>query len=117
MKTSDQCDSAVIKHKLAEIGVEKLYVVDEEIDCVLFLGVHRDHQFLILVSKGKFSWYSKIVPANIVLEPYWNCKHVIYVPEGLYVFAEDIEELVKRITKVLEKYRRLRSGNLTVTYT
>ncbi|MEM3980596.1 MAG: hypothetical protein QXF79_05015, partial [Ignisphaera sp.] len=62
MKTSNQYDSATIKYKLTGIGIEKLYVVDEDVDCILFLGIYGGNQFLILVSKGKFSWYSKIVP-------------------------------------------------------
>lgn len=113
MKDYSRYDSATIKRKLAEIGIEKLYIVDEDVDCVLFLGIYRDQQFLILVSRGKFSWYSKIVPANIVLEPYWNCKHIIYVPEGLYVFADDIEELTKCITEVLKRYSKLKNDNFT----
>ncbi|MEM1526851.1 MAG: hypothetical protein QW775_04310 [Ignisphaera sp.] len=113
MKDHSRYDSATIKRKLAEIGIEKLYIMYEDVDCALFLGIHGYQQFLILVSKGKFSWYSKIVPANIVLEPYWNCEHITYVPEGLYVFAEDIEELTKYIIKVLEKYSKLKNYNST----
>lgn len=96
-------DFEALRSFLISLGVEKLYIVDKNLDKVLLLGIYAGHQFLILIAKGEHLWYSKIVFADILFEPYWRCEYIIYVPEGLYVFAKDLKELTINIIKTLNK--------------
>lgn len=103
------CDVTTLKELLIAAGVKKVFVIDENTHGVLLLGVCNDSQYLISISKGTYAWYSKIVPAHMVLEIYWKCKYILYVPEGLYVFANNVNELVSKIIRVigkLESYKR-----------
>lgn len=107
MSKDEFIDSAEIKNILRSLGIEKAYIVDEDLGCYLLLGFYAGKQYLILVAKGNHAWYSKIVPADDVFEPYWKCSYVVYVPEGLYVFAKTISELSTKISRALEKYRKV----------
>lgn len=102
-------DFDALKSLLSSLGIEKIYVVDRDPSRVLILGICSNHQFLILVAKGENSWYSKIVFANEVLELYWKCEYITYVPEGLYVFAKDLNELANKIVNTLNKLVNLRT--------
>lgn len=109
MGKDELVDSAEIRKVLKFVGVEKVYVVDEDLNNQLLLGFYAGKQYLILIAKGRYAWYSKIVPAEIVLEPYWKCNYIIYIPEGLYAFARNISELSTKISKILERYQRYKT--------
>lgn len=109
MSRDELVNSTEIKNVLRSLGLEKIYIVDENLNCYLLLGFYTSKQYLILIAKGNYAWYSKIAPADVILEPYWRCSYVVYVPEGLYVFARTILELATKISKVLEKYQRYRT--------
>jgi hypothetical protein len=96
-------DIETIRCKLSSLGMTRLYIADKNFNKVLFLGVYLDHQFLILIAKGENSWYSKVVFADELLEPYWRCEYIIYVPEGLYTFARDLDELANKIVDTINK--------------
>lgn len=87
-------------------GLGRIYVVDESSHCVVFLVVRDYNQYLVAIFRGASSWYSKVVPAHIVFEPYWKCHYLQYSPEGLYSFAENVSDLVDKVARVLEKYQR-----------
>lgn len=107
-------DFEVLKNLLTRLGIEKLYIVDKEVDKMLFLGIYTGQQFLILAAKGEYSWYSKVVFADSLLEPYWRCEYLTYFPEGLYVFAKDVHELATNIVKTLNKLIKSRIKNSAV---
>lgn len=109
MNKNESVDLVEIKGVLRSLGIGRVYVVDEDLNQYLLLGLYSDKQYLILIARGNHAWYSKILPADVVLEPYWRCSYVAYVPEGLYVFAKTVSELGNKIVKVLERYRRHRS--------
>lgn len=106
MNTERLYDSVSIKKLLTNAGINKAYIIDENLYCTLFLGIYNDQQYIILIAKGTHSFYSKIVPASTVLETYWRCNYITYVPEGLYVFAKSVEELINKIMKIIEKYQK-----------
>uniref|UniRef100_A0A7C2VL56 Uncharacterized protein n=1 Tax=Ignisphaera aggregans TaxID=334771 RepID=A0A7C2VL56_9CREN len=100
-------DITSIRNTLINSGFEKIYTIDENPWCILLLGIYGGNQYLILLAKGDLSWYSKVVPAANVLEPYWRCNYIVYVPEGLYVFADNAPTLVEKIISLVKKFSRV----------
>lgn len=98
-------DARKIHSMLLKSGIEKVYVMEEKTACILTLAIYEGDKYLILITKGKYSWYSKIVPAERVLETYWRCNYLTYFPEGLYTFSDSINGLIEGIVKVLKKYQ------------
>lgn len=96
----------MLRDVLKNRDLGRIYVVDESSHCVVFLVVRNCNQYLVAVFRGTNSWYSKVVPAHMVFEPYWKCYYLQYSPEGLYSFAENVSDLVDKVIRVLEKYQR-----------
>ncbi len=90
-------DTNTIRNILIQKGFEKVYLVEKEHNCVLFLGKIGDFNIIIGIYSGVRSLYAKIVDASKVLEPYWKCEYLEYVPHGLYTFSNNIDELIEKI--------------------
>jgi len=105
-------DIEAFKRFLLQKGFEKVYVVEKTYDCVLLLGKVSEVEVLIAVYSGTHSLYAKTVISSDVLEPYWRCSYVEYVPHGLYAFSHSrsIEELAEKVAlKVQTLLKRQRS--------
>ncbi|MEM4694447.1 MAG: hypothetical protein QXD67_00710 [Ignisphaera sp.] len=109
-------NSVYIRTLLEKIGFKKIYVIEERAKCILFLALYNDVQYLIAVINGDYSIYSKVVPADLLIETYWNCNYVLYTPQGLYVFAKNVEELVNKIITIVMKYDKTYYYNTSSTF-
>ncbi|MEM1541557.1 MAG: hypothetical protein QW101_01800 [Ignisphaera sp.] len=96
--------NSVYIRTLLEKSFKKVYVIEEGARCILFLALHNNAQYLITVINGDYSIYSKVVPADLLIETYWNCNYVLYTPQGLYAFAKNVEELINKIIAIVMKY-------------
>ncbi len=67
-------------------------------DCYLFIVEIGDDVYLIGSWRGKNSLYAKIIPATSA-PTRWDCRSLEYNPVGLYVFAENPQELARNIAK------------------
>lgn len=100
-------DPISMKILLEKSGFMKVYTVYENPICTLFLVVYNENQYLVAVVKGERSIYSKVVPADTLIEIYWKCEYVIYyTPQGLYAFADNINDLVNKVIRIVKKYEK-----------
>jgi len=91
-----------IKNILISKGFQKVYVVEKDLQCILFLCVYNDKNYLIGFYQGDNAMYSKLLDSANISSLYWKCEYLKYIPNGLYAFAQNIESLVD---KVLQKIR------------
>jgi hypothetical protein len=95
---------STVKQVLMQKGFEKIFVVESRHDCVLLLIEFKGVNILAGIYKGLHSVYAKVVRADDLLEPYWRCDYLEYIPQGLYTFSEskNIEELAQKIVAKAE---------------
>lgn len=97
-------DPENIKNMLISRGFQKVYIVEKDLQCVLFLCVYSNRNYLIAFYQGDITVYSKLSDPTNISSLYWKCKYLKYIPNGLYVFAQNIESL---IDKVLQKIKSI----------
>ncbi len=86
--------------------LEKFKVLEEDRGCVLLMGVYRDRTFIVAFMEGDRSRYAKIVLAECTPSSYWHCDYIEYVPQGLYVFRDNLERLINVVLVKLELMSR-----------
>lgn len=108
-KVMQLLDANHIKDLLMQRGLEKVYIIEKEYNCILLLGEVRGSHVVIGIYQGSRSIYAKIVNVQHVLEPYWKCDYLDYVPYGLYTFSNSIEELVDKIIMKIDRVLRVQN--------
>ncbi|MEM0026746.1 MAG: hypothetical protein QXT53_02955 [Ignisphaera sp.] len=96
-----------VRNLLVQKGFEKVYLIEKEHNCLLFLGEIKGSHVIIGIYRGSKTIYAKIVNIQHVLEPYWKCDYLDYIPYGLYAFSNGIEELVDKILMKINRVLKL----------
>jgi len=94
-------DTEFLVNKLKEIGFSRAKLVKSETNCSVIITEILNEQFLVSIRKGVISnkLIAKIVPAYTLPYRYWSCIYLEYIPQGLYAFADDENELANQILK------------------
>lgn len=74
--------------------------------CLLLLVKRGEKAVLVGVYKGEYrGLYAKISLLEHVPATYWSCDNLVYVPHGLYTFADDevrlADQAVEKIAKLI----------------
>ncbi len=94
-------DSEKIRNVLISKGFQKVYIVEKNLQCILFLCVYNNRNYLIAFYQGDVAVYSKLLDPTNISSLYWKCEYLRYIPNGLYAFAQNIESLIdKAIQKI-----------------
>ncbi|RLG78149.1 MAG: hypothetical protein DRO12_00340 [Thermoprotei archaeon] len=82
--------------------------------CEIFMVKKDDRVFVVAAYIGSYKgFYTKIVLLEHVPVSYWSCENLMYVPHGLYAFADDEKELVeKTLTKINKMINYARGSSL-----
>ncbi len=93
---------------LISAGFEKTYLIEEQPNCIVYMGIYRNKEVIIALFKGISSFYAKIVPVTLILPSHWHCHYIKYLPVGWYVFSNSIDDLVKRLSEKVSKIIELK---------
>ena len=95
-----------LKRLFVEKGVKKI-ALRKNNDCYVGYLEYRDKIYEIIFSKGELSnnYMIKLIYRS---SDYLSCEYMLYNPYGLFVFAEDLKELVAKTINKLDIIERFK---------
>ncbi|MEM2528204.1 MAG: hypothetical protein QXF17_07040 [Ignisphaera sp.] len=97
-----------LRKMMIDIGFEKIYLVEEEPNCVVYIGIYKGKEIIVTIFKGISAVYAKMIPADLLPTSNWHCHYIKYSPIGWYIFSSSISDLVMRLGKKLSKIIELK---------
>ncbi len=88
----------------------KANIEDQSAECTVLSCVVNNDIFLIAFASWQDKPYAKVVPLEALVGYSKTCVNVFYSPWGLYVFSEDLKNLIE---KIKNKIRKLKNLNLS----
>ncbi|RLG84361.1 MAG: hypothetical protein DRO40_01615 [Thermoprotei archaeon] len=79
---------------------EKILYEEQNGFSAIILLKDREKGFLVCVKKTPITYYAKVMKLDNLM--FWNCIYSLEDPRGLFVFAKEVEELVKFIVNKLK---------------